>query len=161
MLGQEKKHAVPGWGIILVACLLLLVAVSLFVRETAPALNLNLVDRGMKPQASTASLPQPSVDVLRAARPTYSGGFVPESTMGDQAVSVDVLRAAKPAYSGGAVPESTIGRERSRWMSSVQPDRPTAVALYPNQRWVTRPSLSMFFVRPSPHTAAAPYLSRR
>jgi len=55
MLGQRKKQTVPGWSIILVAVLLLLVAVS--------------------------------VEVLRAAKPDFTGGYVPESTMSEQVAS--------------------------------------------------------------------------
>ncbi len=109
MLGQQKKYAIPGWSIILMACLLLLVAVSLIMRTTGVGLNVSLLDRAARPQGSTESLAQPSVDLLRAAKPDFTGGFVPEPTMGERAVSVEVLRAAKPDFTGGFVPEPTMG----------------------------------------------------
>jgi hypothetical protein len=51
---------------------------------------------------------------VRSATPDFIGGFVPESTMGEQTVnkqvvSVEVLRATKPDFTGGYVPEATIG----------------------------------------------------
>jgi hypothetical protein len=36
--------------------------------------------------------------------------YIPESTMRKKVPSVDVLRSAKPDFSGGAVPESTMKR---------------------------------------------------
>ena len=111
MLGQHKKHTVPEWSIILIAALLLLVAVSIFVRTTGSTLNLNLLERDTQPQIGAESIAQPAVEVLRAAKPDYSGAFLPESTMSREPVSVEILRATKPEYSGAVIPETTMGRE--------------------------------------------------
>lgn len=108
MLGQQKKHAVPGWSMILVAGLLLLVAVSLILNTTGIGLNVSLLDSRPSSQESTQLPAQPSVDILRAAKPDFTVGFVPETTMANRAVSVEVLRAAKPNFTGGFVPETTM-----------------------------------------------------
>ena len=78
MLSQQKKHTIPGWSIILMACLLLLVTVPLIVHTVGAELNVSLLDNGQRTQEATQSLAPPSIDVLHAAKPDFTGGFVPD-----------------------------------------------------------------------------------
>ena len=109
MLGQQKKYTIPVWSIILMACLLLLVTVPFIWRMTGVDFNESLLDQGLHTQEGARPLAQPSIEILRATRPDFAGGYVPESTMSDPAVSVQVLRAAKPNFDGGFVPDSSMG----------------------------------------------------
>ena len=74
MLGQQKKHTVPGWSVILMAAVLLLVAVSLFMRTVGAEMSFGLLDWGPQTQESAASITQPPVEMLRMAKPDFSGG---------------------------------------------------------------------------------------
>jgi hypothetical protein len=108
MLGQQKKQTVPGWSIFLVAVLLLLAAVLLFARTMGGEMKVGLLDWGTNRQERAQLQTPPPIEVLRAAKTDFTGGFIPESTKGDQTVPVSVLRAAKPDFFGSVVPESTM-----------------------------------------------------
>ena len=90
MLGQHKKNTVPGWGVILMAFVLVLVATSIFMRMVNGGMNANLLEGWLRMPESTQSLAQPSVQVLRAAKPDFTGAYVPESTLGNQGFATDV-----------------------------------------------------------------------
>jgi hypothetical protein len=110
--------------IFLALFLAVMVVTSAFAQELSPYLiaaevlaePLPDLLRAAKPDFTGGAVPEStmgkkvvSVQILRVAKPDFDGGFVPDSTMEAQPIPVDVLRAAKPDFNGGFLPEPTVG----------------------------------------------------
>lgn len=124
--GYQKQTHVHWWLWAAILLLLTIVIVSpqigsmqmpafmsLGANESNQAPDIETL-RAARPDFVGGSIPEStmldksiSVETLRAVTPDFSGAYVPESTMFEQSISVETLRAAKPDFTGGAVPEST------------------------------------------------------
>ena len=110
MLGHSRKHNVPERGMLLLMIAAVLAVVAIYALQqgiSLPAIR----DGAVADEAAEAAPALVTVDQLRAARPDFTGGYVPDAIgpgrTVEPALSAATLRAIKPDFTGAFVPEAT------------------------------------------------------